>query len=143
MADNINEKQIVIVEDDPAMADVLKKALSNQGYNLNIIFKGNELLPILEKLNFQVQLIFLDINLPDINGLDLLKQLKENPDSEEIPVILLTNLGDISHMQQGKSLGAQDYIIKANLDYQQLKKLVTKYISDYDVQYEVSQVNHN
>ena len=59
-------------------------------------------------------IILLDVLLPKLNGFEVLKALKENPDTKDIKVLLLTNLSQRGEVQQGLSLGAVDYLIKAH-----------------------------
>ena len=62
-----------------------------------------------------LSLILLDIRLPKLNGIDLLKMLKEDLDTKNVPVILLTNLGQESIIQEAFRLGAEGYLIKVRM----------------------------
>ena len=61
----------------------------------------------------QYNLLLLDIMLPDMNGLEILKQIKANPQTKDLPVLLLTNLGQDAVIKEGFQLGAEGYMIKA------------------------------
>lgn len=68
-------------------------------------------------------LILLDIVLPKLDGFDVLKKLKENPATKDIPVLIISNLGQDAEIEKGKELGAIDYLVKANVD---LKEVLAK-----------------
>jgi DNA-binding response OmpR family regulator len=72
----------------------------------------------------QPDLILLDIILPDKDGFSVLKTLKKDKATQAIPVILLTNLGQVQDQKYGQELGAQDYLIKANYTPEQISQKV-------------------
>ena len=59
-------------------------------------------------------IVLLDISMPKLDGFTVLKQLRANPSTQAVPVILLTNLGQDEDIKKGKELGATDYFVKAN-----------------------------
>lgn len=109
----VKEKQhILLVEDDPFLSDIYSTKLENVGFDIDVVYDGEAVFKkIEEKLP---ELILLDIVLPKIDGFEVLKKLKSDSRFSKIPVILLTNLGQKEDIDKGMSLGAQDYLIKAN-----------------------------
>ena len=73
-----------------------------------------------------IDLILLDIMLPDIDGFDLLETIKNDEKTKRIPVIIISNLGQPEDIQQGKSLGAKDYLVKSDLSLDQVVEKVRK-----------------
>ena len=99
-------KKILIVEDDESIADSLKEMLENKAYIVEVSYSKKE---TLEKLNEYVDLILLDIQLPDGNGIDLCKEIKEK---YEMPIIFLSCLNDEETIVKGLNEGGDDYVCK-------------------------------
>ena len=98
---------IVVVEDEIAINDILSSALKSEGYNISSAFSGEEAKKLLE--NNTIDLILLDVNLPDESGFDLCKYINAK---YKIPIIMLTARTDIVDRVLGLELGADDYITK-------------------------------
>lgn len=108
----IDQKRILLVEDEAFIADLYKHQLDKSGFNVTIANDGLQGMQMLENQPFD--LLLLDIMLPGMNGLELLREWKgKNPQSQMI-VLLLTNLGQDTIIKEGFSLGAQGYLIKAS-----------------------------
>jgi DNA-binding response OmpR family regulator len=116
--------KILLIEDDKDLVDIYKMKFGMEGFNFVFSYTGNEGLVLAEKE--KPNLIFLDIILFEQNGLDVLKQLKKNPNTKEIPVILLTNLTKKTIAEDGKKLGAIDYVIKTNVSLKELVQIAKK-----------------
>ena len=86
------KKKIFIVEDEEMLSKVLAEQFSVAGFDVEIASDGEKALELLEKS--KPDIILLDIILPKINGFDVLKSIKENPDTQDIPVIMTSNLGN-------------------------------------------------
>ena len=99
-----------------------QRKLEAEGFKLTLAFNGEEGLAALKK---EIpDLVLLDIMMPKMNGIEMLKAVKADPALKDIPVIILTNLGDRPEdVQKAKDLGAADYLVKANVS---LKELVEK-----------------
>ena len=98
---------VLIVEDDEAIANLLYMDLSDEGYQCTCVYNGREAADLLEQ-NMDYDFILLDIMLPEINGYELLEYIRPM----EIPVIFLTAKGTVGDRIQGLKLGADDYIVK-------------------------------
>lgn len=107
-----SSKKILIIEDDDFLRNLILKKLERAGYNVLFAVDGNAGLSIIE--NEKPGLILLDIILPGIDGFEVLKRIKTNESLKDIPVIILSNLGEKKNIEQGLGLGADDYIIKAH-----------------------------
>jgi len=105
-------KKILIVEDDKFLRELIAKKLSSEGYQISEAKNGEE--GIKKITDEKPDLILLDLILPGIDGFEVLKQAKENPQTAEIPVIVLSNLGQRDDVEKGLGLGAVDFLIKAH-----------------------------
>lgn len=103
---------ILLVEDDTFLAGMYVTKLTMEHFQVELATDGAMGLAKAEEMH--PDLILLDILLPKMNGFDVLKQIKADPKMKDIPVILLTNLGQKSDVTQGFDLGAADYLIKAH-----------------------------
>lgn len=105
--------KILIVEDDQFLAGMYVEKLENEGvFEVEEAANGKEALKKVEA--DMPDLILLDIMLPAMSGIEVLKNLKANKDTRNIAVIMLTNLNEKEYIQDALSLGADDYLIKAH-----------------------------
>src|ERR671918_467125 len=102
--------KILIVDDEPFNLDLLEQELGDLGY---LIERANDGVEALEKIpSFQPDVILLDYMMPNMNGLEVLKRLREDPTHRSIPVILLTAKATQEDKVRGLDAGADDYVIK-------------------------------
>jgi DNA-binding response OmpR family regulator len=104
----MDERKILIVEDEQKIADTLKLGLSENGYYVEVAYDGQIGLRLFEQHEFN--LVILDINLPGLNGYQLCKIIRSK--SPQIPIIMLTALSALQDKIEGYDAGADDYIIK-------------------------------
>jgi len=104
-------KQILIIEDESALQKSLGEVLSQEGYNVAAALDGEIGLRLAQ--NEKPDLILLDLILPKLNGLEVLKKLKEDKTTKEIPVLVLTNLEGLAEIDKVLELGAVSYLVKA------------------------------
>lgn len=103
---------ILLVEDDAFLAELYVTKFSELDYEMTVAEDGEQ--GLVEAKKARPDCILLDIVLPRMDGLALLKTLKETSDLKNIPVILLTNLGQKEDVERGLGLGAAAYVIKAH-----------------------------
>lgn len=120
------KKKILIVEDDFFVRDLYDRELSREGFEIETAVDGSE--GLVKAVEGAYDLILLDIMLPKMNGLDVLKTLKEKEETKDIPVVLLTNLGQDSVIIEGFALGAVGYLIKAAYTPSQIIEEVKKFL---------------
>lgn len=104
-------KKILLIEDEVFIADLYARQLIKAGFEVKTVDDGTAGLQTLNSEKFD--LLLLDIMLPGINGLEILKQWKTKNPTSTMPVLLLTNLGQDSVIKEGFQLGAQGYLIKS------------------------------
>ena len=107
---NLPSSTVLLVEDDPGMPEVLSGLLHDDNIQLTGARDATEALERLREKPFD--LILLDLGLPGMNGFELLKQLKESPETEAIPVVVLTAWNSTDDKLRGFDLGAVDYLTK-------------------------------
>lgn len=103
---------ILLTEDDVMLHTMYTQKFTKEGYEVLSAYNGAEGIKLAEEN--QPAIILLDIIMPKMDGFVALKKLKKNEATKDIPVILLTNLGQEEDIRKGKELGAEDYFIKAN-----------------------------
>ncbi len=106
----MSREKILIVEDEEDICEVLKYNLQREGYRISIITSGEETLKTAQYL--QPHLILLDLMLPGIDGLEVCRLLKNDRQTQSIPVIILTAKSGESDIITGLELGADDYVTK-------------------------------
>ena len=104
------KKTIMVVDDNRGLVDVLRIRLESQRFNVRCAYSGKDLFAGLEEL--KPDLILLDIMMPQMDGLEVLTRLKNDPDTASIPVILLTAKGQYEDVLGGYKMGADSYITK-------------------------------
>ncbi|MEK7482646.1 MAG: response regulator [Patescibacteria group bacterium] len=110
MADE--QKTILVIEDDKFLRELISQKLAKEGFNLSEAMDGEEGLKKIQQE--KPDLILLDLILPGLDGFEVLSQAKQDPALSEIPVIILSNLGQKEDIERGLKMGAVDYLIKAH-----------------------------
>jgi CheY-like chemotaxis protein len=106
------KEKILIVEDDNFVAEVYSTKLSEIGYNVKIARNGEDGLAAIAES--APDLILLDIIMPVMGGIEMLEKVKEKEEWKNIPVILLTNVGEKESIQKVRKLEVDDYLIKSH-----------------------------
>ena len=109
---NPQDKKILLIEDEDFIRDLYQRQLTKAGFNVKTAADGQTGLQTLQTDKFD--LLLLDIMLPGMNGLQLLREFKTRNPTSPMITILLTNLGQETVIKEGFELGAQAYLIKAS-----------------------------
>lgn len=119
-------KKILIAEDSQTMRSLIASTISVMGgYELIEAANGFEALRILPRE--KVDLVITDINMPDINGLELISFIKNNPNYKETPLFIISTEGSEKDREKGLSLGADAYLVKP-FNPEELQALIRKYL---------------
>ena len=118
-----DQPRVVYVDDDPRLRTLMTEELLDEGVQPLICTTGQELLNLLDVK--QVDLIFLDLMMPVMDGMTCLRHLKER--QLNTPVLVVTSFNDDSKRQESLDQGATDYILKPDL-YERLPALLDKYL---------------
>lgn len=120
--------KILIVDDEQALVKMYSLAFEAAGFEMLSAADGKQAMEMIHR--DKPDAVLLDIIMPKINGLDVLKQIKEDEEIKKIPVFLLTNLPEESSLSKAKSLGAEDYFVKAQTEPQEMVKIMQKYFAE-------------
>ena len=131
---------ILIVDDESANLDIIDKILQQSNHKTFTAESGEEALKILKKESPKIDLILLDLIMPEVNGMDLLKTLKDDNNTYHIPVIMLSALDEIDTIVECISMGADDFLIKPVnrilLHARLNNALEKKYFHDKEIKYQ-------
>jgi DNA-binding response OmpR family regulator len=122
MDNNNKKKKILVIEDEATLQKALNDVLSQEGYDVSSALDGVRGLELATEE--KPDLILLDIILPRMDGFEVLRKLKSDENTSNIPVIILTNLSDINDIQKALDLGATTYLVKADFHLEDILKKV-------------------
>jgi DNA-binding response OmpR family regulator len=124
-------KNILLVEDDPMIVRLYERKLTLEGFGLTVARNGEEGLTAIKKQ--RPDIVLLDIMMPKLSGLDVLKIVKTDLQYKDLPVVILTNLGDRDEdVEKCKQLGAEDYWVKANINLDVMIGMIRDILKKYD-----------
>ncbi len=120
------KKVILVADDSPSIRKFVSFALAMQGYEIISAADGME---ALEKLpNQKVNLVITDLNMPNVDGFELIKSIRSNEEFKEIPIIILSSLAGSDEIQRGMNYGANSYLIKP-FDPKRIAYEVSKFLN--------------
>ncbi|MBN1521150.1 MAG: response regulator [Candidatus Aureabacteria bacterium] len=121
-------KKILLIDDSPTVRMVMGSSLQAKGYMM--IFEETAAGGLTAIKEQKPDLVLLDLMLPDRSGFDVLKEIKENEDTKNIPVIILTGKDGGEEVIKGRQLGADDYCVKLNTTPKIMQEKVAKLIGE-------------
>ncbi len=121
-------KSLLIIEDDPYVQRVYQRLFEHEDYQFELASDGIEGLEKVKK--FKPALILLDIIMPKKNGLEVLEELKSDPETKDIPVVIITNLDEKDAIKKAMELGADSFMIKADFEPEDVKKKIETYLEE-------------
>jgi two-component system chemotaxis response regulator CheY len=102
----------LVVDDSRAIRMILSRTLKELGYEVREAANGREALEIIEAENYTVKLVLADWNMPEINGLDLVRRLRQNPRLASLVVVMVTTETELGQMAAALEAGANEYVMK-------------------------------
>ena len=117
------QKKILIIEDDSFLQGLISRKLKTDGFDVSIALKAADAFDLLGK-GLAPDLFILDLLLPEIDGFEVLKRIRENPTYKSIPVIIFSNLSEEKDIKRVKDLGVSEFMIKANFTLDELSAKV-------------------
>jgi CheY-like chemotaxis protein len=124
-------KVILVVDDDPTLLEMYVERIKSEGA---IVVEARDGQEALERIaESRPSIIMLDVMMPRLNGFDVLSRIKSDPETANIPVIILTALSDDQKRRQGLELGAADFIVKAETLPIDVVEKIRKLISPEDI----------
>lgn len=121
-------KKILLIEDDQILSSLIKTKLEKEGYELITTLDGAAASALAAKE--RPDLVLLDFELPHKNGLEVLEEIRNNPSGQSIPVVVISNSGSPVEVFRFQKLGVKDYFIKADLNLDELVKIVRNYLPE-------------
>lgn len=120
----MDKPKILVVDDVPENIHTLKNLLK-ENYNIVATTQGKKAIELVQK-DLSIDLIILDIIMPDMDGYEVCKILKTNEQTKNIPIIFVTSLNDLENEEKGIEIGGEDYIHKPVNPTLILKKVATQ-----------------
>ncbi len=120
-------RKILFVEDEPSLQKTMEKILTQEGFKVLAALDGETGLNLIKKE--KPDLVLLDLILPKKDGFEVLKEMKEDAELKDIPVIVLTNLEGMGDVEKALSLGATTYLIKANYELEDVVNRIKQFLN--------------
>ncbi len=119
---------VLLIEDDPAALEMYKMKLEMDGYRVSVAMDGEEGLVRAHEL--LPDIIFLDVRLPKKDGLEVLRELRLSDATKHIPAIILSNYGEKELIERGLTLGAMEFLIKAQTTPASLSEGINEWLKE-------------
>ena len=103
---------VLVVDDSRAIRTILSKTLRELGFEVREAANGKEALEVIQAEKTAVTLILVDWNMPEMNGLELLKRLRQNPEFSSLVVVMVTAETELDHIAEALAAGANEYVMK-------------------------------
>ncbi|MDD5145476.1 MAG: response regulator [Candidatus Pacebacteria bacterium] len=121
-------KKILFIEDESALQKTFSDLLSAAGFEMISALDGEIGLELAQRKN--PDLVLLDLVLPKMHGLEVLKKLKEDPKTKEVPIIILTNLEGMAEVEKALELGATTYLVKSQYDLKEVAEKIKQILNN-------------
>lgn len=110
--------KIAIIEDDPVINQMYRMKFESDGFEVQLSDNGKSGIAMVK--TFEPDIVLLDLQMPEMDGTETLKKIRAEAWGKEIPVIILTNLGEEESPKELRQLGIESYIVKADLTPRQV-----------------------
>lgn len=120
------KKTIMVADDSPIIRKLIAFTLSIKGYEIVSVNDGMEALETLPKEN--IDLIITDLNMPNVDGFELIKAVRSNDELKSTPIIVLSNLSETDDIEKALEFGADSYLIKP-FEQKTIINEVSKYLN--------------
>lgn len=123
---NPEPKRVLLAEDDQFLQKMYAVKLNREGLEVDVADDGEKALAAMRSA--RPDIVLLDIMMPKKDGFTVLEEMKADSALKDIPVVVLSNLGEVDDVKRAKRLGANDYLIKAHFLPSEVVEIVKKYI---------------
>lgn len=120
-------RNVLVVEDDVFLRQLLTEKLKKEGFEVYEASGGEEALELIKKK--LPMLVLLDLVMPGVDGFQVLQETRKDPITQNIPVIVLSNLGESSDIERAKKLGVDDYLIKAHFILEEIVEKISQVLA--------------
>lgn len=124
----MGNKKVLIVEDDNFLSDMYQTKFNSEGFDAIMAEDGETGIRLLSE-GLRPDIVLLDIVMPKMDGIETLASIKKIDDYKDIPVVMLTNLGQKEEIDKVMNLGATNYLVKANYTPREVVKKVSEILS--------------
>lgn len=121
------KKRILVADDEPDLVEIMTAVLEKPGWEIQASTDGRSTIRALEQTVFD--LVFLDLLLPEPDGFDILRWIRRNESTKEIPVIIISGRSQESTITRAQKLGANQFITKP-FDFEVLRSVAANYLSE-------------
>jgi two-component system phosphate regulon response regulator PhoB len=106
----MSKRKILVVDDSALVAEAVKAKLEANNYEVQLAYSGEE---ALDKVSGEIpDLMILDVYMPGIDGFEVCRRLRERPETQSLPIVMLSSRGNIKEKLAGFRVGADDYLVK-------------------------------
>ena len=123
----MQHKLLLIIEDNPLLVGMYRSAFEKEDLDVNVAYNGQDGLAEIKKNKPNV--VLLDILMPDMTGIEVLKKIRADKSLGNIKVVVLTIVGDDKTKKEAKELGVIDYLIKSEVELAEIVRKVKSYLS--------------
>ena len=120
--------RVLIVDDEPALLDIYSTKMRLDGFEVMVAADGIE--GFEKAVHEAPDVILLDVLMPGKDGFEVLKDLRGHPKTQDLPIVILSNLGQEYEIKRGKALGADDFLTKANLTPGKVSEAVVRILQE-------------
>lgn len=123
--------KVLIAEDDPLISRMYERVFTFEGFEVEMARDGQEGLDKLMKMDPLPTMILLDVMMPRKSGIDVLREIKANPKTKNIPVVVLTNLSGSQDVEKAISMGAVKFMVKSQNRPKQIVREIKEILAGY------------
>lgn len=120
--------KVLIIEDDKFLSAILKGRLEKEAYTVFQAFDGEEGLNMMRET--KPDLVILDLIMPKVSGFEFLESVSADPLLNQIPIVVISNLGQESDIEKAKNLGVMEYYVKARVSIDELNQIIKNFITE-------------
>ena len=119
-------KKVLIAEDEKSLAGAMSIKLKKAGFEVVTAYNGKEAIEAIQKN--KLDLVLLDLIMPEVDGFGVLEQIKKDGNNKNLPIIILSNLNQPEDVKKAKDLGAKDFFVKSNISIEKIENIIEKYL---------------
>lgn len=120
-------KNILIIEDDDFLQGLEATKIKKSGYDVHTVSNGADAMKLIESKQ-KIDLILLDLLLPDMNGFEILEKIRKNTELANIPVIIFSNLNEEKNLKSAEQFNFTEFMVKSNFTLDELTEKITSLI---------------
>ncbi len=121
-------KKILLVEDDPFLIEIYTAKLENAGFSVDVVSDGDMVINKMKEI--KPDLVVLDIVLPNIDGWEILREIKRNEEFKDVKIVILSNLSEKEDVEKGIKEGADKYLIKSHYEPSQVVEEIEEVLNN-------------